>query len=183
MERWGLGLLIQTDKRDIPCHTSPCSTIRLGEGSFVLSSHYLETRWASICWWEVVNDCLCNTCFFLGFCLFCFFFSLLTKLSLSWPIITSHPHPPTHIFSLLILSPSHGEAEVSVWLGGSLALAEIKPPHHRNRSSSADLFFFLLSRWVLGEKLHCIHSFILAWKVCYSYAYSSSWWDSSSVRS
>lgn len=37
------------------------------------SSHYSEIDWASVCWWDVVSDCLCNTWLMMFFLPFDFF--------------------------------------------------------------------------------------------------------------
>ena len=106
--------LTQTGLRDIPCHTTSRSAIKLWQkvkrvgGSDLQGGCCLETGWALVCLGEGVSDSLCITCFFS-------FLDLLNCL---------YPDPQVLSLFLFLFSPlstrSRGERLsgcVGVWLG------------------------------------------------------------------
>ena len=110
-------------------------------GEFLQSCHCVQTGWASVCWWEVVSECLSITCFF-----FLCFFPWLTKLSLSWPMRFSRFCP----FDSL----SHPTLEgVSEQLGGCLAAGQGQPTTHRKA---------LRKEWE-GSGMHLTRLIALPW--------------------
>lgn len=134
-----LGQQTPADQGVIPCCIMSFSAIKW-RGQFSQGNHHSKSCWASVCWWEVVRDCLCITWFYV---LFLHLLNYLYQVFLT--------------FAISFFAPSHWRG-VSEWRGGDLAASQSQPTTNRQ-----DLFGHSGVSFCINQVYHTESSRLQVW--------------------